>query len=100
MTVKIKSTLPKGDFAHLNGLEDAHDAIVQTPKRQVVAVVVMSVANVDKDIITGYQTPRMQIEQIELVNGADLDELLTMVDRIHENRTGRAPLPGLEGKVG
>lgn len=92
-TVKIASKLPK-DWAS-NGLDNTElfTTLVREPHRQHLAVVILEVSKITKDIENADTVPTLRIAAIELVTQDDTGKLRSMVARANGERTGRLELP-------
>lgn len=95
----LAGNLPKHEA--LNGLISIAHKAVRHPDRTVVAVVVLDVAKVTKNVDTGEEVPTFRVRTIEPIEeSADRDVLRRLSSRAHQTRTGKAVLPlDLEDEV-
>jgi hypothetical protein len=91
MIVKLAGRLPAGEA---NGLLAVHDRLCDTGKDPVVVVAVLGRRKVEIDRDTAEVTPTARICHIEaIIDPGDAQELLRLMLRERERRTGKAVLP-------
>lgn len=91
--VKLSSALP-GD-EEINGLDSMAEELVESPSRIVVGLVWLDVPTITDNTETGARVPTVRIRRIEPLGGVDEipAEIRKLAARLHEERTGRVPLP-------
>lgn len=90
---KIIAKLPD---AEKNGLSAIAGNILANPDDDVVMLVRLKLRKVVNDLQEGTRVPQMQIEHIERLENQEAGGTLLMQEL--ERRTGRVPIPGINGE--
>lgn len=88
MTVKLSSTLP-GD----HGLNAALGSFIDTPESPHIIVAVVGTKTLSTSVDDGDVVPTIRIQRVEVVDGAEGEQVLAILARRTEQRTSREPLP-------
>lgn len=88
MTVQIKASFGK-DKRHLDGLDHHRKNLIDEPLRPRVAILVFNVSDINHNVLEGTDTPRIQVQQIEVMDGADAIKTIDMMNSAFQRRTGR-----------
>lgn len=88
MTVQVKASFGK-DKKHLDGLDHHRKQLVDEPLRPRVIVGVINVSSISHDVLDGTDTPRIQFQQVEVLDGADAMKAVDMLNSAYQRRTGR-----------
>ena len=88
----------KGNFARddqeFNGLEEFADELIANPLSRKVVVGVIETARIVRDITAGgVETATVRFVQLEVLSGADGEQVEAMMDTSYRTRTGRAEAP-------
>jgi hypothetical protein len=91
--VRLAGALP-GD-EEINGLDSWAERMVERPERVILALVWLDVRKIEDITDTGERTPVARVRRIEPISEAKKapQELRDMALRLHEERTGKTPLP-------
>lgn len=91
--IKLSAALP-GD-EEINGLDSIADDLVAQPQRIRVALVWLDVPRITDNTETGARVPTVRVRRIEPLGTVEEipDEIRKLAAQIHEERTGRVPLP-------
>lgn len=88
---KLASSLPKGDA---NGLDEQFRArMVKDPHQVHVVVALLDCSRVVRDVDNGVVQPTARICRVEVVTGDDAADMQDLLQRVFEQRTGKAELP-------
>lgn len=90
MSVKMKSTLPKGDS---NGLAHIVSDLIKDPKRYRIAIMVFDSKETNTDNDSGDVSPVLRIRRAEVVLPSDMSIAENLVRRAIADRTGGEALP-------
>lgn len=88
MTVQVKASFGK-DKKHLDGLDHHRKEMIDSPLRPRVIVAVVNVSSITHDVLDGTDTPRIQFQQVEVLDGADAMKAIDMLNGAYQRRTGR-----------
>lgn len=95
--VKLKAGLPVGDA---NGLLHHADAFIDDPERLRVAVVVLDTKSTTEDRDIADITATVRVRRIEVITDpADVEKAQHIALAANEGRTGKSPLPGIDGQA-
>ena len=87
--MKMNAKLPK----HFNGLEPIEPDLINNPKDIRVAIVLIKVESIVTDVDTSMREPKLLIQRIEPLFGADKELATEMYHRVHDERTGAHAIP-------
>lgn len=88
MTVQIKASFAK-DKRHLDGLDHHRKELIDEPLRPRVAIIVFNVTDINHNVLEGTDTPKIGLQQVEVMEGADAIKAIDMMNSTFTRRTGR-----------
>lgn len=92
MSVRIKSTLPRG---HRDGLQHLTEDLTGNPERSLAVVMICRPSAITENLSADDDpyTVTLAVEAIEAPAGLEQQALISMLTTTYESRTGRKPLP-------
>lgn len=90
MSVKLKSTLPKGEG---NGLDAIVSELIHDPKRYRIGIIIFDNKHTDADHDSGEIVPIVRIRRVEVVVEDDISIAENLMRRSLDKRCGGETLP-------
>ena len=88
MTVQVKAQFTKDD-SQFNGLDAVRKELIAAPLTPRVVIAVIEVVAVTHDILTGADTPKVRLRQVEVLDGTPAAKAVDLMNARYSERTGR-----------